>query len=703
MLNCSIERHGSAFMIRAGDALLPPYAYMTYQPANGRYRDFRNIGVKFTSVAVYAGDRGINPGSGIRPFTPGFMKAPGVYDFSRADEAFRRAVCGAAPGEAYILPRLMLEMPLWWEETHPEALCRDASGKPSHCSFSSEVWLRAAIEAMEHFEAWLNESGWNEYVIGWHIAAGSTEEYIRPVLHPMQFLDYSECSLAAWRSWLQSKYENMSALNKAWRESYASFGEIPIPLPTARAYALCGELRDPVLEISLIDYYDFYGDELTLFVRRLCAEGKRITNRNKLMGVFYGNVSIVSSELNHNSMDMLLDCPDVDFFASPFCYSDSRAQTIHWPFQATLDSAHLHGKPWFVEADVRTMLSRPISQAMPHADPIVNRAYDGSVWWGPDNVEQSLGDMLRAFSQIVTHNGSMWWFDMWGGWYDDARLMALQKRMRDFYEAAALSGGLEPRAQLAVFIDEKALNGIAPGSPLANSLCQRQLELLGGLGAPYDSFLLSDFERVDPTRYRAALLICPRSLTAAQHERLKRWKADNRTVIFSGYASFLSGKIGEGTEIACSLSEEIAPLTAVFREKPYADGALRLPRLTLHPDRRDIVLAVSEENEPAAVLHRGRDYQTLWSIAPALPAQMVREALLLSGGHIFLHTGDSVYCAGDYIAVHALTDGIKRIYLPRIGRAYDAFTGERLPGTELWTETEMKAGECRLFRLELSE
>ena len=127
-MRCTIERQGNAFMIRAGEQLLPPYAYMTYQPAKGRSADFREAGVRFVSVAVYAGDRGINPSSGIRPFRPGFMTAPGKYDFSWADEDFRRATCGKAPGEAFILPRLMLEMPVWWEARHPEALCRDAAG-----------------------------------------------------------------------------------------------------------------------------------------------------------------------------------------------------------------------------------------------------------------------------------------------------------------------------------------------------------------------------------------------------------------------------------------------------------------------------------------------------------------------------------------------------------------------------------------------
>ena len=115
----------------------------------------------------------------------------------------------------------------------------------------------------------------------------------------------------------------------------------------------------------------------------------------------------------------------MDFFASPFCYTESRAGHVDWPFQATLESAHLHGKPWFVEADVRTFLSRPIRQAMPHANPEVNSAYDAPVWHGPNTLEASLGDMLRAFARILTHGGALWWFDMWGGWYDHDALRRL--------------------------------------------------------------------------------------------------------------------------------------------------------------------------------------------------------------------------------------------------------------------------------------
>ena len=106
-------------MLDVDGRTLPLYAYMTYQPEKGRYRDFLDAGVRLVSVAVYAGDRGINPSSGIRPFRPGFMAGPGVYDFQWVEQDFRKAVCGERPGEVFILPRLMLEMPGWWENAHP--------------------------------------------------------------------------------------------------------------------------------------------------------------------------------------------------------------------------------------------------------------------------------------------------------------------------------------------------------------------------------------------------------------------------------------------------------------------------------------------------------------------------------------------------------------------------------------------------------
>lgn len=700
MLQCSIERIQNAFMIRANDKLIPPYAYMTYQPAKGRYDDFRNAGVKFVEVAVYAGDRGINAYSGTRPFRPGFMTAPGEYDFQYADEDFRLATCGAKPGEAYILPRLMLEMPTWWEEMYPEAQCRDQAGTPTHCSYSSPVWLAACIEAMEHFHAWLEESGWNEYIVGWHIAAGNTEEFVRMSLHHLQLQDYSECSVEAYRKWLEAKYVDIASLNAAWGSDYCCFAAVNPPPPCDRVYPSNGALRDPKEEAHVIDYEHFFSDEQVIFLLKLAEAGKRITNRTKLMGAFYGNVTICCSG-EHNSMDMIMNSPDVDFFASPFSYVDNRGSTIDWPFQATLESANLHGKPWFVEADVRTLFSRPLSQCMKFANPYNNDIYDAPVWFGPDTVEKSLGDMLRAFAKILMHGGALWWFDMWGGWYDHEEFMKFHKWAYQFYLDRTQEGGTLSKSKIAFFVDEKVADCIGDGRFCLCSV-PNQLDLLGYLGAPYDSYLLSDFESVDPERYNVVMFPSPSTLTDGQRKHLQNWKKNNRGIIFTGYPSYYENQLGADSGVEATVDNDtLVPLKAIWNGKSYPTSFCCMgPKVTMKPGKKDVVVARNEEGEPMAVLHRAKDHQILWSVVPELPYNMVRDFMLLCGVHIYMHSDDNVYAGGDYLTVHACSDGVKRVWLPSVGKAYDVFTGERVMGTELFVEMRMKLGESRMLRLE---
>ena len=77
-----IIRNGHAFLLEIDGKRMPMYGYMSYQPAKADYEGFRKAGVHLFFTGVYAGDRGINPESGLRPFRPGFWKGYGEYDFS---------------------------------------------------------------------------------------------------------------------------------------------------------------------------------------------------------------------------------------------------------------------------------------------------------------------------------------------------------------------------------------------------------------------------------------------------------------------------------------------------------------------------------------------------------------------------------------------------------------------------------------------
>ena len=88
-----------------------------------------------------------------------------------------------------------------------------------------------------------------------------------------------------------------------------------------------------------------------------------------------------------------------------------------------------------------------------------------------------------------------------------------------------------------------------------------------------------------------------------------------------------------------------------------------------------------------------------WSLAPCVPAALLREMIALSGGHIYNYSGDPVAADTRYIALHAASDGTKRIYVPGKGALKDAFTGEVLEGNETYTELRMRFGETRMLEI----
>jgi len=220
MPKSKIVQCGNTFLLEINGKRMPMYGYMSYQPAKADYEGFREAGVHLFFTGVYAGDRGISSHSGIRPFRPGFWKGYGQYDFSAVDEDFHLILDGGKPGEDFLIPRLMIEPPSWWDDDNPDELCRDAQGTPVGHSFQSEKWLKDTREMLFDFQKWIEESGWDKYIAGWHIACGSTEECFRPSHHPMQFSDYSEPARKAFCRWTQQQFENVDALNLTWKTKF---------------------------------------------------------------------------------------------------------------------------------------------------------------------------------------------------------------------------------------------------------------------------------------------------------------------------------------------------------------------------------------------------------------------------------------------------------------------------------------------------
>ncbi|MCQ2445578.1 MAG: beta-galactosidase [Clostridia bacterium] len=681
-----IVRNDRAFLLEIDGKTMPMYGYMSYQPAKACYEDFKKIGVHLFFTGVYAGDRGINQQSGIRPFRPGFWKGYGEYDFSAVDEDFRLILGDSKPGENYVIPRLMIEPPSWWDKCNPGELSRDAEGTPMHQSYHSKKWLEDTREMFRAFQNWLEKSGWAAYVPGWHIACGNTEEFILPRLHNLQYTDYSAPAKAAFRAWLIRKYGTLENLNAAWHTDYHSFDDDLIPAPYQRIFAAYGSMRDLEREAQTIDFYRFTNESLAHTVCDLASLAKEATGGKQVIGAFFG-YTCCDAEIGHHAADIVMNCEDIDFLASPFGYIQNRAQGMDWPFHGPVESAALHGKPWFMEADVRTCYSEPLSKCMTFADPVVSRAYDSPVWSGPKDIEGSLGQMGKAFARVLTHNTAVWWFDMWGGWYHQDQLMAFHKKAFEIYKEHVFAGGSENAAPIALLEDDETFLEINTESFYSSRLATETWVKLGPVGTPYRMFLMDDFDQLDPASYRVALFASAHHFTEKQLKALENWKKDGRVLIFLGP---VDSSIASGVKVKSWPEAEEHPL-----EKELTSKKMRLEALP-----GDVIFDRAPDGESVSLLRRFRDYSVFVSTAILPDTAFIRRLTAGAAGRVYSYDNDVVYASEKFVAVHAASNGIKRINVNRKVRFVNAFTGEILPANECYADVKMAFGETLLLRLE---
>lgn len=662
MLQCSVRRKGSSLLLDVEGKLIPALAYVTYNPAGGRYAQFAGQGIRIFSVTVYMGDRGINPSSGIRSFRPGCWKQGDTFDFSPVKEDFQR-ILNAVP-DALIFPRIYFDVPLWWEGNHPLETAQDQGGHPLRQSFASEVWLSDCRRGLQNFYVWLSQSGFEDHVIGCQMAAGGTEEWAYPWSYQGQMLDYSPVNRKAFSNWLCRKYGgDIARLNCAWQTGFDSFDKAGIPLPAERKYA-----RYPGGEAgrNVTDYYLYHSIAVANAIVRLCSFVKETSGGKLLAGAFYGyDLEISDPDVGHCALKYVLESDCVDFLASPADYMKNRAQGVDWSFMAPVESVMLHNKLWFVEADVRTSLTRFLKDSMPFAVPD-NQSYEAEVWKGPETLSRSADAMAKVFARALTHGTALWWFDMWAGWYDHPQLMGIIHSAFDIYRQAMLKGGGPAAAQTAVIVDEMSYVLFPQEKDeVGGALARLRLEL-GFMGAPYDTYLYSDLKSIPVENYKLFLILNAEHISAAQKEELKsHCAADGRTLVWLGGSM--------------DCQENIPELPSEGKEC--------------------YTLQTGGDGNSVLALVKEKDCCEVFSAASCLSAKTLRKIAVLSGVHVYCHTDDVVYAGNGFAAIHAASDGQKRLYFP------ECTDGECIMGNggaisgEFYHDLKMSLGETVIWRI----
>ena len=277
----------------------------------------------------------------------------GEFTFEWLDHVIDKL--GAA-GIAVDLASATATAPLWLYERHPEVLPIDRYGHVVNAG-SRQSWqptspvfkeyaLRLCRKLAEHYKD-------NPYVTAWHMGNeyGWNNRY-----------DYSDNALAAFRTWCETKYGTVDALNEAWGTAFwsqhvNSFDEVLLP----RHMGGDSMVNPP----QQLDYERFGNDMLLDFYK-----AERDAIEEICPGKPFTTNFMVSTD--QCTMDYAQWANEVDFVSNDHYFHEGESHLDELACSDALMDSLALGKPWYV---------------MEHST--------SAVQWKPLNTRKRAGELMR--------------------------------------------------------------------------------------------------------------------------------------------------------------------------------------------------------------------------------------------------------------------------------------------------------------------
>lgn len=679
--------------------------WATYRPTPEVFGDFTQAGITLYTFAATPTESGYN-------LSRTTWTAPGEYDYSQLDE--RAMMLLKENPDAYFFPRLYLHAPKWWSEQHPDDIVLmdpgdgkfvpfiHAGGKPAP-SWASEAWRRDTIEGLRRLIAHVEASPYADRVIGYHLASGTTEEWMMWGGNEHQWVDFSPANTARFRAWLKTKYGTDEALRAAWHDGSASLATATVPTKAQRQHTELGSLRDPAKEQPVIDFYQYNSDLVADTICTFAKAVKDITRRKKVVGAFYGYLLQLCAEhrqqnAGHLALEQVLASPDVDFLTSPTSYAFRQLGgegTSH--FMSLFGSVKLHGKLWFDENDIRTSLS------------------PGKLgtWGKPEGIAGDILQQEKELANVIVHGAAQWWFDVGHIVYTNAALMT---RIGRLAQSAAEAQKLDrrPADEVAMVVDERSLCYMRVGDPtLGSRLLLAQLPALARIGAPVGHYLVTDLPRLK--KHKVFFIMTSFAPTAQDRAAIEALKRDGHVLVFlyapGVYRDGLLDESGmaELTGIRLRLSRDEAPfsvklagghrLTEGLEGQSYGADVRNAP-FCYADDPEATVLGTLADGKPGLVVKAGKEWTSVFSAVPLLPARLMRNLAQAGGVHTFIETEDVVWASKELLAVCVKEAGSRTVRLPAKADVRDLYSGEVVGrGVDAFT-VDFADRATRLFAVE---
>ena len=697
--------------------------FTTYDQVRSEYQEFADVGVDLFSFVI--SPTGLAYHNIVRkPETFDLWVEPDRFDFENFDERIDRVL--SANPDAKIFPRLSLCAPTWWIRTNPQeiGLGTNKDGKTVQLqdggrkgpSWASEKWRQDTLMALRRLLEHVEASGYADNIVGWHVVSGTTEEWMIWGSNGDLWGDISEPSQQRFRQWLRQRYRTDAALQKAWADGQVTLGTAQIASRAQREDAMLGSLRDPRKEQPAIDSLLYFSDLVVETIDLFCGEIRRLTQGQKMIGVFYGYILQFEGgtrlqNAGHLALGKLLRSPNVDFLSAPSSYrfrDYGGSGTPH--YMAPHGSIKLHDKLWFSENDLRNSIT-------PRMARFTEAKYRR--WGSAGDIDGDIVQQEKELAHSMTTGAAQWWFDVGSIDHSDPKLLA---RYAEFVSQASevLQKNRGSVDEVAFVVDDKSSVYFKVGEPFTAALASLTFPALHRIGAPVGHYLLNDISSLSNHK----LFIFANTLAPSSAERaaLDALKGDKRILLFQyGAGLYEEGHLSLDamhafTGIQMKVINEPMQMVLTLGDHPALPKSLRGERITAYTNRdqkricsvspvlvpddpQATVLGYLPDGSPGLVVKAFADWVAVYSAVPINNRELLRWLAEKAGVHLYIDTPDLLWANEEMVSICVDEAGPRSICLAQPAAVEELYSGQRLSDAGDSVVIDFEADETQVLLL----
>lgn len=583
------------------------FAYRSFMPELKAVENFSAHGVN--TICLFPSNTVNSLGQPYSGYAPNRFWF-GTYDFSAVEQQIREAL--EKMPDARILMMIDLNSPEWL--SRQIGLAHTPGDSTTHLSEAllNPRWVEDTVAYMLAFLDFC-ELKWGDRIDAYIPACGNTDEWF----------DHNgeSCSLIKEKAYAR------------YREEKGLPPEIPPSAGKLNSPDFDELVFDPATSSGVLEYRRFcnevVADGLLMFAEKI----KTHLARPVEVGAFFGYITDRAgvAESGHAFLRKVVRSPWVDFIISPGCYRD-RAIGGGSGWQSISGTERLAGKRHFHECDQRTHTYNK------NLSPYVKLEFQ--CW---QNTTEDIAGIRREAALAIITRSSLWWFDMWGGFYTLPEQLECIRECHKLYDRFLAEPSVKID-EVALITDEDTAFYLDQRSPRQRDFQSHIRTQLNRLGAAYDHYLLEDLPEIENwERYKLIILSNQIEITPKKAELLKKYVYSGGKTVLVLYAPGIS----DGMTLDVKRVEKFAGV-------PYAAAGLNITQ---------------KENCQIAYLHD-----------PALlTASMLRQLAEEAGALLNVSAEVPVYADSRLLAVHLPTAGTREIRLPHhAAGAVELFSGKKI-------------------------